>query len=44
MNASYLDRQAVEQLCSAGPRRVRQLMAGLPGILAGHAIVVSLCA
>ena len=35
MDASHLDRQAVEKLFRVGPRRARQWMAGLPGIRAG---------
>ena len=36
MEASHLDRQAVEQLFGVGECRARQLMAGLPGIRAGN--------
>ena len=41
MDASHLDRQGVEQLFGVGPRRARQLMAGLAGIRAGKAAAVS---
>ena len=37
MDATHLDRQAVETLFGVAPRRARQLMAGLPGIRAGNA-------
>ena len=35
MDAGYLDRQAVEKLFGVGPRRARQLMAGLAGSRVG---------
>jgi hypothetical protein len=38
--APYLDRQAVEELFGVGPRRARQLMAGLPGVRVGNAVGV----
>ena len=41
MDASHLDRQAVERLFGVGPRRARQLMAGLAGIRAGNAAAIS---
>lgn len=41
MDASHLDRQAVEKLFGVRERRARQLMAGLPGIRAGNAAAVS---
>ena len=37
MDASDLDRPAVQKLFRVGERRARQLMAGLPGIRAGNA-------
>ena len=41
LDASHLDRQAVEKLFGVGPRRARQLMAGLRGIRAGNAAAIS---
>ena len=40
LDASHLDRQAVEKLFGVGPRRARQLMAGLRGIRAGNAAAI----
>ena len=40
MDGMHLDRQAVETLFGADPRRARQLMAGLPGIRAGNAATI----
>ena len=40
MDSIHLVRQAVEQLCAAGERRARQLMAGLAGIRAGNASAI----
>ena len=40
MDATHLDRQAVEKLFGVGERRARQLQAGLPGIWAGNATAV----
>ena len=37
MDATHLDRQAVEKLFGVGERRARQLMTSLPGIRAGNA-------
>ena len=44
MDATHLDRQAVETLFGVGERRARQLMAGLAGIRAGNAAAISRCA
>ena len=41
MDASHLDRQGIETFFGVGPRRARQLMAGLPGIRAGNAAAIS---
>jgi hypothetical protein len=41
MEASHLDRQAVEKLFGVRERRARQLMADLPGLRAGNAAAVS---
>ena len=41
MDASHLDRQAVEKLFGVGERRARQLMTGLLGIRASNAVTVS---
>ena len=41
MDATHLDRQAVETLFGGGPRRAHQLMAGLAGIRVGNAVAVS---
>ena len=41
MEASHLDRQAVEQLFGIGERRARQLMASLPGIRADNRAGIS---
>ena len=37
LEASHVDRLAVDQLFGVGERRARQLMAGLPGIRVGRA-------
>ena len=41
MDATHLDRQAVQTLFGVGERRARQWMAGLAGIRAGNAVAVS---
>src|SRR5205085_2027822 len=41
MEASHLDRQAVQKLFGVGERRARQLMAVLPGLRAGNAAAVA---
>ena len=41
MDATHLDRQAVETLFGVGERRARQLMAGLAGIRAGNTAAIS---
>ena len=41
IDATHLDRAAVEKLFGVGERRARQLMAGLPGIRVGNAAAVS---
>ena len=41
MDARHLDRQGVEKLFGVGERHARQWMAGLAGIRAGNAAVVS---
>ena len=40
IDASHLDRQAVEKRFGVGERLARQLMAGLDGIRAGNATAV----
>lgn len=40
LDASHLDRRAVEVLFGVQERRARQLMAGLPGLQAGNAFAV----
>lgn len=40
MDASHLDRAAVERLFRVRERRARQIMAGLPGLKAGNAVAV----
>ena len=41
MDPSHRDRPGVEKLFGPGPRRARQLMAGLAGIRAGNAAAIS---
>jgi hypothetical protein len=41
MQASHLDRLAVQKLFQLKERRARQLMAGLPGLQVGNAFAVS---
>ena len=40
MQISHLDRRAVQKLFGVRERRARQIMAGLPGLLAGNAAAV----
>jgi hypothetical protein len=40
LEASYLDRQAIERLFGVRERRARQIMAGLPGLQVGNAFAV----